>query len=119
MLLSWAGAGARAAVFALCALVALPAAADEVGAIATPGQGELTMCPYSGCNLYHHIVLPPHIAVGDKVPVHFGSNPKSYRFPVARIVRDGDSCALFSQTAETTDVEKIEVASCRVTAQAQ
>ncbi|HWD60183.1 MAG TPA: hypothetical protein VG308_17995 [Stellaceae bacterium] len=118
MLLSWPGAG-RLAAFAVCVLAALPAAADEVGAIVTPGQGELTMCPYSGCNLYHHIKLPPHIAVGDKVRVHFGSNPKSYRFPVVRIVRDGDHCVLFSQTAETKDIEKIEVASCRVAPQAQ
>jgi len=89
-----------------------PVAADEVAAIATGGTGDLTMCPYTGCNLYHHIKLPPRIAVGDKVRLRFGSNPKRYDFPVARIVRDGGVCIVFSQLDKIADVEKIEVASC-------
>jgi hypothetical protein len=96
-----------------------PAMADEVTAISTGGQGDLTMCPYRGCNLYHHIKLPPQIAVGDKVGLRFGSNPKHYNFPVARIVRDGDTCTVFSQTAKTENVEKIEVASCPLAPRAQ
>jgi hypothetical protein len=90
--------------------------ADEVKAIATEGKGNLTMCPgwvYRSCNLYHHIELPSQIAVGDTVRVGFGSNPKRYRFPVARILRDGDRCTVFSQNAETENVEKLEVDSCR------
>jgi hypothetical protein len=93
-------------------LFAASASAEDVTAVATGGQGDLTMCPYMGCNLYHHIKLPPRIAVGHHVVVHFGSNPKRYRFPVARIVKDGDTCTVYSQTAETDGVEKIEIASC-------
>jgi hypothetical protein len=93
-----------------------PVAADEAISISTGGKGDLTMCPYSwaytGCNVYHHIKLPAQIAVGDKVRLRFGSNPKQYYFPVARIVRDGDTCTVFSQLGKTTDVEKIEIASC-------
>jgi len=102
-----------AAIAAGLLAAAYPAAADEVAAISTGGKGDLTMCPYSGCNLYHHIRLPPRIAVGDKVRVHFGSNPKRYEFPVERIVKNGDSCTAYSQTGNTEKVEKIEIASCR------
>jgi hypothetical protein len=101
-----------AAIAAAILTATTPAMAEEVTAISTGGQGDLTMCPYSGCNLYHHIKLPPQIAVGDNVRLRFGSNTKHYNFPIARIVRDGDTCMLFSQATETRDVEKIEVASC-------
>jgi hypothetical protein len=106
-----------AAAGLLAAAPAASAATDEVKAIATPGKGDLTMCPvtfavYRSCNLYHHIKLPAQIAIGDKVRVRFGSNPKRYDFPVARIVRNGDRCTVYSQTTDTEDVEKIEVASC-------
>jgi hypothetical protein len=92
-------------------------AAGDVQAIGTPGKGDLTMCPTTfavmrSCNLYHHIKIPPRISVGDKVRVRFGSNPKRYSFPVARIVRDGTSCAVYSQKDDTQDVEKIEIAPC-------
>ena len=97
---------------------ATPAAADEVKAIATGGKGNLTMCKsmmvYSSCNLYHHIKLPSQIAIGDKVRLHYGSNPKRFDFPVARIVRDGDLCTVLSDAAGGTEnVNKIEVSSCQ------
>jgi hypothetical protein len=94
-------------------IAAVQAAANEVTAISTGGTGDLTMCPYTGCNLYHHIELPPKIAIGDKVPLRFGSNPKDYNFPVARITRDGDACVVYSQIGQTEKVEKIEVPSCQ------
>ena len=93
-----------------------PVAAGEVKAIETGSKGDLTMCPMRdfSCNLYHHITLPPQMTIGEKVKVSFGSNPKQYDFPVARIiVRDGGGCTGFGQLAETEDVEKIEVASCK------
>ena len=97
-----------------------PAAADEVKAITTPGKGDLTMCPehwvYRSCNQYHHVKLPSHVEVGGKVILHYGSNPKRYDFPIARIVNDGGSCTVFSQTGETENVEKIEIAPCQVAA---
>ena len=93
----------------------------DVKAVSTPGEGNLTMCPVTfasmrSCNLYHHIKLPARIAVGNKVTVQFGSNPKEYGFPVARIVREGDRCTAYSQTGETQAVEKIEIAPCGSTA---
>jgi hypothetical protein len=98
-------------------LLAGAARADEVKAVSTPGEGNLTMCPVTfatmrSCNLYHHIKLPARIAVGDRVTVHFGSNPKQYPFPVARIVHSGDRCTIYSQTSDTEDVEKIEIEPC-------
>ena len=107
---------------ALLAVPLQPLAAEEVKAIETGGTGELTMCPVGGfsCNLYHHIDLPPRIAIGDKVPVSFGSNPKQYSFPVAKIiVRDGDGCAVFSQLATTENVEKIDIPSCHAVREAK
>jgi hypothetical protein len=107
-----------AAIVAGLLVLASQAKADDVTAISTGGQGDFTMCPAwwidSECRVYHHIRLPAQIAVGDKVGLRFGSNPKHYRFPVVRILRNGDSCSVFSQTSETEDVEKIEVASCQV-----
>ena len=93
-------------------LLAASASAEEVTAIATSGKGDLTMCPYMGCNLYHHIKVPQQIAVGDHVTLHFGSNPKRYSFPVARIVKEGATCTIYSQTKDTEGVEKIEIAAC-------
>jgi len=100
-------------IIAVVAVAAPAALADEVNAVTTGGQGNLTNCTYSGCNLYHHIKLPQQIAVGDRVKVRFGSNPKQYRFPVARILRDGDVCALFSQLSKTENVDKIEIPACQ------
>jgi len=99
----------------IAAISATPARSDEINAITTGEKGDLTMCPgwiYRTCRLYHHIELPSEIAVGDTVGVRFGSNPKRYRFPVARIVRDGENCIVFSQPHETTGVEKIEITAC-------
>jgi hypothetical protein len=109
-----------AAVIAFAGLIAAAsvAAAAEVTAITTPGKGDLTMCPeswmYRSCNLYHHIRVPRYIEVGGHVILHYGSNPKRYVFPVARIVQDGDGCTVFSQTGTTDEVENIAIATCRV-----
>jgi hypothetical protein len=110
----------RLAVIALAGVVAVAgdAASAEVTAVTTPGKGDLTMCPeswmYRSCNLYHHIKIPKHLEVGGNVTLHYGSNPKRYAFPVARIVQDGDSCTVFSQTDQTDNVENIVIASCHV-----
>jgi hypothetical protein len=110
----------RLAVIAFAGVIAAAgaAAAADVTAIITPGTANLTMCPeswmYRSCNLYHHIAVPPHIEVGGKVTLHYGSNPKRYVFPVVRIVQDGDNCTVFSQTDQTDNVESIAIAPCRV-----
>jgi hypothetical protein len=114
--------GLTVVAVALLAMPLQPVAADEVRAIETVGTGDLTMCPVGGfgCNLYHHIDLPLRISIDDKVPVSFGSNPKQYDFPAAKIVvRDGDGCTVFSQIVKTEDVEKIDVPSCHAVPEAQ
>jgi hypothetical protein len=107
-----------AAIVAGLLVLTSQANAGEVTAISTGGQGDFTMCPAwwidRNCRVYHHVRLPAQIAIGDKVGLRFGSNPKHYHFPVVRIVRDGDSCSVFSQATKTEGVEKIEVASCQV-----
>jgi hypothetical protein len=110
----------RLAVIAFANLVVATAggaAAADVSAIITPGTASLTMCPeswmYRSCNLYHHIKVPSQIEVGGNVVLHYGSNPKRYVFPVARIVKDGRGCTVFSQTGQTDNVENIAIAPCR------
>jgi hypothetical protein len=109
----------RLLLIAFAGLVAVAgnAPAAEVNAITTIGRGDLTMCPESwmhrDCNLYHHVRVPRHIEVGGNVILHYGSNPKRYEFPVARIVQDGNSCTVFSQTNQTDNVENIAIAPCR------
>jgi len=111
---------AAPAVLGLLAIAATSLdAAEGVQAVETAGSGTFTMCRsrllYSACNSYHHIVIPRRLAVGDTVPLEYGSNPKEYAFPIARIVPNGGSCMVLSQPSGTTEnVEKIEVASCRV-----
>jgi hypothetical protein len=51
----------------------------------------------SSCRTYHHISLPPRIAVGDTITVSFGSHPKEFRFYVARIDLKRQHCGLFSK----------------------
>jgi hypothetical protein len=94
------------------------AADDALTSIETVGPGTLTMCRswllFNSCRDYSNITLPRRIAVGDKVPLIFGSNPKGYNFPVARILQSGEGCVLLSGGSDSTqNVEKIEVASCR------
>jgi len=90
---------------------------DSVEAVEPGGPGVLTKCRdwlvASSCNRYHHITLPPRIAVGDTITVTFGSSPKEYAFPVARIAQKGRHCAIFSETeGDRHHVDKINVAPC-------
>jgi hypothetical protein len=93
------------------------ALAAEVDAIAPGGPGVLTKCRdwlvTSSCRRYHHIDLPPRIAVGDTVTVTFGSSPKEYGFSVARIELNGHHCAIFSEaTGDRHQMDKINVVPC-------
>jgi hypothetical protein len=78
------------------------AAADDVETVAPGTSGVLTKCRSwlvaASCKTYQHISLPPRIAVGDTLTLRFGSNPKHYAFPVARIDLKGQHCAIFSQS---------------------
>lgn len=91
---------------------------DSVQAVEPGGPGVLTKCRdwlvASSCNRYHHISLPPRVAVGDTIPVSFGSHPKEFRFFVARIAAEGDHCAIFSKAhGDRHQMDKINVAPCR------
>ena len=102
-------------VAALLLLAAPAVAEDGASAIKTPGSARLTMCRswllFSTCRDYYNVAVPDRIALGDRVPLNFGSNPKSYEFPVARIVRQGDACMLLDEPTGD-DGNRIELASC-------
>jgi len=90
---------------------------DSVEAVEPGGPGVLTKCRdwlvASSCNRYHHITLPPRIAVGDTITVTFGSSTKEYAFPVARIAQKGHHCVIFSEAeGDRHHVDKINVAPC-------
>ncbi len=102
-----------------CAAVGPTAARepDSVEAVEPGGPGELTKCRNwlvaSSCKTYKHIILPPRVAVGDTITVTFGSSPKDYAFPVARIALKGRHCAIFSEAhGDRHDMDKINVAPC-------
>ena len=90
---------------------------DSVKAVEPGGPGVLTKCRdwlvARSCKRYHHITLPSRIAVGDTITVTFGSSPKEYAFPVARIAQKGRHCVIFSDTeGDRRHVDKIDVAPC-------
>jgi hypothetical protein len=61
---------------------------------------------------YHHIRLPARVAVGDTITFSFGSNPKTYRFSVARITLKGNRCEIFSRNEIHHHKDKISVTPC-------
>jgi hypothetical protein len=94
-------------------------AADIVDVATTPGSGRLTMCGnwliYNSCTT-HRVALPERVAVGDKVALSFGSNPKNCVFQVVRIHYKSDSCTILSDTSGAgEDGQRIEVAGCSPT----
>jgi hypothetical protein len=104
----------------LAAGASASAAAGPPNAVTTLGSGDLTICRswivYQSCTTYHKVALPERIAVGDDLPVTFGSNPKDYVFRVARIARDGDRCKILSEASGAdAEGERIEVAQCQPT----
>jgi 16S rRNA U1498 N3-methylase RsmE len=88
-----------------------------VEAVTPGGPGVLTKCRNwfvaSTCNQYHHIRLPPRVAVGDAISVTFGSSRKEFVFQVARIAIEDHRCTIYSTAQENLEgVDKIDVASC-------
>ena len=93
------------------------AAAGDVEAVIPGASGVLTKCRgwlvTTSCNTYQHITLPPRIAVGDTIALRFGSSPKDYAFPVARIDLKRHHCAIFSEAERNRHrMDKINVAPC-------
>ncbi len=95
-------------------------AGDRVDAVTTSGSGTLTMCRnwlvYDSCATYHRIAVPRRIAIGDRLRLTFGSNPKDYVFHVARLVLQGAACTILSDDDRGGTGEKIEAAGCRAAA---
>jgi hypothetical protein len=99
----------------------LSSADDSVAAVSTSGSGKLTVCRnwlvYNTCTTYNKVALPERVAVGDKLSLSFGSNPKDYTFSVLLIRQQGATCMLLSDANEdTVGGEKIEVDQCQVAA---
>lgn len=97
-----------------------PAPADTVNAVTTPGSGTLTTCRswvvFNSCDT-HKVVLPERIAVGDKLKLTYGSNPKDYNFHVMNIRQQGGGCEILSEASGGSENgEKIEVAQCQTAA---
>jgi hypothetical protein len=121
-----AGARPAARLTAVLAAVVLgaggaAAAAGGVAAVATPGSGTLTKCRdwlvYESCNTYHHVALPKRVAVGDRIDLRFGSNPKQFTFQVVAIRLHRDSCTLLSNASAAGDKgDRIDVTPCRAAA---
>jgi hypothetical protein len=109
-----------AGVWLAAAATVSPTAArepDNVAAVEPGGAGVLTKCRnwlvMTSCKSYHHISLPPRIAVGDTIPVSFASHPKELQFFVARIALKGRHCAIFSEAhGNRHEIDKINVAPC-------
>jgi hypothetical protein len=94
------------------------AAGDTVEAVTTQRSGTLTICRswlvYDSCSTYSKVALPERIAVGDKLSLTYGSNPKDYTFPVLSIRHQGTSCTILSDSSGAAEGgEKIEVAQCQ------
>ena len=111
----------RLPLAAACAGIALstsPAArADPLAAVTVSSDAVLTICRnwilFRSCKHYDKIDLPPRIAVGDRLDLTFGGNPKDYLFHVVEIRRKGEGCMLLSNISKGhEDRERIEVARC-------
>ena len=103
---------------ALVLLTAAATAAGPIEAVTTPGSGTLTMCRdwlvHEACDTYHRIAVPAQVAVGDKIEITYGSNPKDYTFHVTGFHQHGDGCTILSSHSTPDESgEKIEVADCR------
>jgi hypothetical protein len=114
---SHAGFALIAAVLAFRVVPATAEAPDGLTAVTTPGSGKLTVCRNwlvtHSCSTYGKVALPRRIAIGDKIELTYGSNPKSYVFRVARLRQRDSHCTILSDASGANeDGEKIEVAHC-------
>jgi hypothetical protein len=109
------------ALAAFCAGIAVvtgPAAlAEPLAAVTVSGKGVLTICRnwmlFRTCKPYDKIDLPAQVAVGDKLDLTFGSNPKDYIFQIVEIRQKGEGCLLLSKISKgQEDRERIEIPRC-------
>ena len=104
--------------FCVAAAIGGAGAAESIDAVTTPGTGKFIACRNwlvtHSCTTYGRVTLPGRIAVGDQIPLTYGSNPKHYIFRVARLRQHGDNCTILSEASGPNEEgEKIEVAPCR------
>jgi hypothetical protein len=91
--------------------------AEPVAAVTIAGTGTLTICRdwivFRTCKPYDKIELPGRVAVGDRLDLTFGSNPKDYLFQIVEIRQKGEGCLLLSKISNGhEDRERIEVPRC-------
>jgi hypothetical protein len=106
-----------AACVGIAVLPHLAAFADPLAAVTVSSKGTLTICRnwilVRSCKHYDKIALPQRIALGDRLDLTFGSNPKDYLFHVVEIRRKGEGCVLLSHISKGhEDRERIEIARC-------
>ena len=98
-----------------------PAAANDPdprhpNAVRLTGDAVLTMCRswvvFRTCKTYGRVRLPEHVALGQRLPLQFGSNNKYYSLPVVRIVKEGDQCIVTGEPGEPTDKIDHLIAPC-------
>jgi hypothetical protein len=116
---------ARSVLVSLVGLAAAglsPAAAQEaLSSIDTPGRAKLQICRswlvMRTCNEYSRVDVPSRIAVGDRLFLEFGSNPKSMTFAVSAIRLEDGTCTLFTEPpapdTDESEVDKLTIAPCR------
>jgi hypothetical protein len=110
-----------ALIAALATGVPWPALADIIEAVTTPRLGALTVCRswvvYNSCTTYGKVAVPERIAVGDKVKLTYGTNPKDYIFHVVDIRRQDGRCTILSDASRgKEDGEKLELSQCEASA---
>ncbi|HWK46647.1 MAG TPA: hypothetical protein VNT30_18140 [Stellaceae bacterium] len=93
------------------------AADAAVNAIVPDADASLTLCRdwllFRTCKSYGHVTLPPVVTTGERVLLTYGSDTKSYRFPVLRIVRTGAQCLIYGETGDTVDqLDHLVVPAC-------
>jgi hypothetical protein len=89
-----------------------------IEAMVPDAPGSLTLCRnwllFRTCKTYGHIVLPKVVTTGGHVMVTYGSDTKSYQFPVTKIVRTGEQCIIYGEPGELSDqIDHIVIPSCR------
>jgi hypothetical protein len=105
-----------AVVLTAVASVGSAAQSNTVNAVRPGGQGVLTKridwLVASSLRTYHHIRLPDRIAIGDTIPLSFGSSTKTYSFSVAQITLNGNHCEILSRAEIHHHSDKINVTPC-------
>jgi len=83
--------------------------------VSTSGSGRLKRCwdlLFETTCRTHHVRLPKRVSVGDVLELGYGSNPKHYRFHIARIDRHSKGGCVLRGSGVLLESEKIEIDDC-------